>query len=121
MIPENRKISSTEENKADFLDSLNEALDVAEHISDEVPDTAIQEAQETHRADGSSSTRPLDVDDKCSVTVCKWRNYYESANYYVFYHTQPPVCALLQGFLAVLYMHPRDKIVKMEEDFSSSY
>ena len=68
MIPENRKISSTEENKADFLDSLNEALDVAEHISDDVPDTATQEAQETRRADGSSSARHVEVDDKCSVS-----------------------------------------------------
>ena len=62
MIPENRKISSTEENKADFLDNLNEALDVAEHISDALPETTTQEVQETRRADGSSSTRPLDMD-----------------------------------------------------------
>ena len=67
MIPENRKISSTEENKADFLDSLNEALDVAEHISDALPETTTQEVQAIRREDGSSSAHPLDVDAPLDV------------------------------------------------------
>ena len=67
MIPENRKISSTEENKADFLDNLNEALDVAEHISDALPETTTQEVQAIRREDGSSSAHPLDVDGPLDV------------------------------------------------------
>ena len=67
MIPENRKVSSTEENKADFLDSLNEALDVAEHISDALPETTTQEVQAIRREDGSSSAHPLDVDAPLDV------------------------------------------------------
>ena len=48
----------TEKAKTDFFERLSKALDVAAYISEDAPEMTTQEAQETCRANGSSSTRP---------------------------------------------------------------
>ena len=96
MIPENRKISSTEENKADFLDNLNEALDVAEHISDALPETTTQEVQAIRREDGSSSAHPLDVDgpldvDRNNSMLSAWhtfQNHLSRSSFKIFWRIE---------------------------------
>ena len=52
----------TEKAKTDFFDKLSKALDAAAYISEDPSETTTQEVQETRRADGSTSTRPLDLD-----------------------------------------------------------
>lgn len=44
-----------------IFDKLSKALDLAKYISEGPSETTTQEVQETRRAEGSPSTRPLDM------------------------------------------------------------
>ena len=58
----------TPEQHSRFLTGIKHVKEVTDFISDEAPNTATPEVQGTRRADGSSSARHVEVDDKCSVS-----------------------------------------------------
>ena len=51
-------VSLLKKRETDFFERLSKALDVAAYISEDAPEMTTQEAQETCRANGSSSTHP---------------------------------------------------------------
>ena len=57
----------TEKAKTNFFGKLSKALDLAKYISEGPSETTTQEVQETRRAEGSSSTHPLDMDSSGDV------------------------------------------------------
>ena len=64
----------TKEQQARFLNSLEHALEVADFISDDAPNTATQEVQKTQRADMDHQAR---APWTCGRQVfCEWQNFY---------------------------------------------